>query len=81
MNKYHTINPKTGRPIKHKTISVSVIHEYCADADALATGFMSMGHEKGLIIANRQNFKVLFQVLEGQEVKLLPSESFKKLYP
>jgi len=42
----HTINPKTGYPVKHNLLSVSVFAERCVFADALATAFMVMGREK-----------------------------------
>jgi thiamine biosynthesis lipoprotein len=74
----HTINPKTGLPVTHKTISVSVLHEYCADADAWATAFMSMGAQKGIEIANNQDLPVYFQVKDGDEIKVITSRAFNK---
>ena len=72
----HTINPKTGYPVNHKTISATVVSEYCADADAWATAFMSMGHVKGLDLADKQRLKVLFQVKEGKDIKTYQSKMF-----
>jgi len=42
----HTINPKTGFPVRHSLLSVTVIADDCASADAYATAFMVMGKEK-----------------------------------
>lgn len=42
----HTIDPATGRPVTHSLLSVTVIAEDCATADAMATAFMVMGVEK-----------------------------------
>ena len=42
----HTIDPKTGFPVKHSLLSVTVIAEDCSSADAFATAFMVMGLEK-----------------------------------
>ncbi len=42
----HTIDPKTGYPVKHSLLSVSVISTNTALADAYATSFMVMGFEK-----------------------------------
>ena len=39
----HTIDPKTGYPVQHSLLSVTVIHEQAAFADAYATAFMVMG--------------------------------------
>ncbi len=74
----HTIDPKTGMPAKHKLISVSVLSEYCADADAWATAFMAMGAKAGLELANRSNLAALFQVKEGDKIELLTSDAFTK---
>ena len=41
----HTINPKTGHPVQHSLLSVSVTAESTAIADAYATAFMVMGLE------------------------------------
>jgi thiamine biosynthesis lipoprotein len=43
----HTIDPQSGRPIRHKLASVTVLDPNCARADALATALMVMGEEQG----------------------------------
>ncbi len=42
----HTINPKTGYPVKHNLLSATVLAGKCIEADAYATAFMVMGLEK-----------------------------------
>jgi len=42
----HEIDPKTGFPVTHNLLSVSVIATNCGTADAFATAFMVMGLEK-----------------------------------
>lgn len=42
----HTIDPKTGYPVRHSLLSVSVVANEAAVADAYATAFMVMGLEK-----------------------------------
>lgn len=44
----HTISPVTGRPVKHNLLSVTVVADDAATADAYATAFMVMGVEKSL---------------------------------
>ena len=44
----HTIDPKTGYPVLHSLLSVSVLANDCATADGFATAFMVMGLEKSL---------------------------------
>lgn len=45
----HTIDPKTGRPVDHNLLSVTVIASSAALADAYATAFMTMGVEQAMI--------------------------------
>lgn len=55
----HTIDPATGRPVTHSLLSVTVIAEDCATADALATAFMVMGTEKAqAFIADHPEMKL-----------------------
>lgn len=42
----HTIDPFTGMPVAHTTLSVSVVDGFAWRADALATAFMVMGYER-----------------------------------
>ncbi|MBO7247441.1 MAG: FAD:protein FMN transferase [Bacteroidaceae bacterium] len=48
----HTIDPKTCRPVNHNLLSVSVLAENCATADAYATAMMVMGLEKSQELCN-----------------------------
>lgn len=42
----HAIDPKTGYPVEHNLLSVTVVADNAATADALATAFLVMGFEK-----------------------------------
>jgi thiamine biosynthesis lipoprotein len=44
----HTIDPKTGRQAERAILSSSVFAKDAATADAWATAFMVMGHEKAI---------------------------------
>ncbi|MCE1201231.1 MAG: FAD:protein FMN transferase [Bacteroidia bacterium] len=46
----HSIDPKTGYPVQHSLMSVTVLAENAAIADAYSTAFMVMGLEKSLEI-------------------------------
>jgi thiamine biosynthesis lipoprotein len=72
----HVINPLTGYPVKHKTISVSVLAKDCATADAWATAFMSLGVEKSLDIAKKEGLKAFFLVKENGSIKEYKTTSF-----
>jgi len=56
----HNIDPRTGSPVTHRLASVTVVHEECAVADALATGLMVLGPKKGFALAQEQDLPVLF---------------------
>lgn len=56
----HIIDPVTGRPITHRTASATVLAENGMLADAWATAMLTLGREKGLMIAEAQNLAVLF---------------------
>lgn len=49
----HAIDPKTGYPISHNLLSVSVIAKDCASADAYATAFLVLGMEKAMEMAEQ----------------------------
>ncbi|MCI6671163.1 MAG: FAD:protein FMN transferase [Prevotella sp.] len=42
----HTIDPKTGYPVRHSLLSATVLAKDCTTADAYATAFMVMGTER-----------------------------------
>ena len=44
----HTLDPFTGFPAQRAVLCVTVFAKDCSTADAWATAFMSMGHEKGI---------------------------------
>lgn len=48
----HMIDPKTGYPVTHSLLSVTVLAKTCAEADAYATAFMVMGFEKAIAFVN-----------------------------
>jgi thiamine biosynthesis lipoprotein len=57
----HTIDPVSGFPVQHALLSATVFAADCSTADAWATAFMSMGHEKGIeVLLNHPELEVLF---------------------
>ena len=75
----HLINPKSGKPIKHNTKSVTVITNSATLADGFATAFLVMGRIKGTKISEQLNIPVLFiDEIEGNFVKF-KNKNFEKL--
>ncbi len=56
----HILDATTGRPIAHKTASVTVLAENAMLADAWATAMLVLGAERGLEIANQRDLAVMF---------------------
>ncbi len=57
----HTIDPKTGYPVQHSLLSVSVLTNNTALADAYATAFMVMGyHESREFVEKHSNLDAFF---------------------
>jgi thiamine biosynthesis lipoprotein len=61
----HLIEPRTGRPITHRTVSVSVRYPDCAHADPWGTALNVLGVEAGLPLAERLNLAAQFVVERG----------------
>jgi FAD:protein FMN transferase len=74
----HTINPKTGNPVEHKTVSVSVIGESCMECDAWATALSVLPAEKSITLAKSQNLKVLLIEKKGTAQILSATDSYLK---
>lgn len=49
----HTIDPRTGRPVKHDLASVSVIADDCMTADGWATALNVLGTDEGFKLAEK----------------------------
>ncbi len=56
----HVIDPRTGRPVAHGLVSVSVLAPEAARADAWATALLVLGAEEGVTVAEREGLAVLF---------------------
>nr|WP_216610449.1 FAD:protein FMN transferase [Vibrio coralliilyticus] len=73
----HIINPQTGKPIRHKVVSVTVLDKSSMTADGLATGLMVLGEEQGMKIANENDIPVFMIVKTEDGFKEMASEAYK----
>ena len=73
----HTIDPFTGYPAERAILSASVFADDCATADAWATAFMCMGHERAIEILKTQPHlgACLFFTTESGEVQKFVTEN------
>jgi thiamine biosynthesis lipoprotein len=77
----HTIDPRTGYPVDHELLSVSVFAEDCTVADAWDTALLVMGYEKAVAILERNpnlDALLIYTSPEG-EMKTYLTPGLKKL--
>lgn len=78
----HTIDPFSGRPVKHNLLSATVLAPNCANADALATAFMVMGVEKSKQFIDQHpelQLDAYFIFADGDALKTYISPGLKKV--
>jgi FAD:protein FMN transferase len=73
----HTIDPRTGRPIRHSLASVTVVGKTCAEADAWATALMVMGEEQGMLLADHLGLAIYMLVKDGEDFRAINSKAFE----
>jgi FAD:protein FMN transferase len=68
----HIIDPRSGRPVTHATVSATALAADCMHADALATVYMAMAPEDALRLANAAGVPALLIARErGSETPRL----------
>ena len=55
----HTMDPRTGRPVRNATASATVISRTCMEADAFATALLVLGAADGMKLAEQQDVAAL----------------------
>jgi thiamine biosynthesis lipoprotein len=73
----HTIDPLTGKPIRHNLVSITVISPLCMTADGLSTGLNVMGPERGMALANLLGIPVFMIVKTAKGFEERYSDAFK----
>jgi thiamine biosynthesis lipoprotein len=75
----HTIDPRTAKPINHKTVSTTVVFEdkTAANADAWATALNVLGAEEGIAVAQKNHIAVYYLVKTAKGFSEQYSAEFK----
>ncbi len=73
----HLLDPRTGYPIAHDLVSVTVVHPSTALADAWATALCVVGSKEALDLAERQGLAAYLVRRDGDGFKASWSSSFK----
>ena len=74
----HIIDPRTGEPVTHHTVSATAVAGDCMQADAWATVFMVMEPAAARALADRLDLPALLIARERQEFTLTPSRAWSK---
>lgn len=74
----HTIDPVSGKPIRHKLASVTVLARSCARADALATTLMVLGEEKGRQFCEKNQIAAYFLIHDKTSTSVYASPAFER---
>lgn len=72
----HTIDPKTGSPVKHNLAAVTVVADSCAWADAVATALLVMGPERAFEWATSHEVAAMLWARDGGELVSFQTASF-----
>lgn len=73
----HTIDPRTGQPVRNNVASVSVLHAVCMQADALATVLTVLGETEGLAYARRHDLAALFILRDAAAYRVVATPAFQ----
>jgi thiamine biosynthesis lipoprotein len=75
----HILDARTGRPVTHDLVSVTVAHPDPTVADAWSTALLCLGQEQGLKTANAEHLAALFIRLQNDQLVESQSDSFAAL--
>lgn len=71
----HVLDARAGAPVKHHTVSTTVLMDNGTEADAWSTAFLCLGSAEGLGVANKLGIKVLFIDQDGDQLIEKSSEA------
>ena len=72
----HTIDPRTGWPVKHSLLSATIIADNCMTADGWATACMVVGLEEAKLLIKENRLQGFLIYEENGEIKSWHSEGF-----
>jgi thiamine biosynthesis lipoprotein len=73
----HLIDPRTGSPITHNLVAVTVVHSSSMTADGLATALIILGKDEALNVALQNDLAVLLITRENGEFKEYTTPKFE----
>lgn len=73
----HLVDPRTGYPVAHDLVSVTVIDTQCMRADALATALLVLGLEAAMSLAESRDIAAHFVSRDGDQLKVQYTQAFE----
>ena len=73
----HTLDPRTGKPVEHAPVAVTVIADNAMRADAWATALTVMGIEAGYAFTQARNLAARFVTRSGQGFNERMTDAFQ----
>lgn len=73
----HVLDARTGAPVKHETVSTTVLIEDPTLGDAWSTAFLCLGSKDGKEVADRLGMKVLFIDQHADELIEISSDALQ----
>lgn len=75
----HIIDPRTGAPVTHQLLSVTILHDDPTWADAWDTALLCMGEQEAQQLAESEALKVFLIYQTGNELKEYVNPAFTQL--
>lgn len=75
----HILNAKTGVPVTHQTVSVTVFDRNATTAEVWDTALLCLGREDGIEVANRAGIAALFIEQQGDTFNEFKTTAFENL--
>ncbi len=75
----HTLDPRTGYPIRNRVASVTVLHAECMAADALSTALSALGLDAGMRFAEARQLAARFLLRGADGLEEASTTAFKAM--
>lgn len=75
----HIIDPRIGYPAANGIVSVTVLHQHCMRADALATALFVLGEEHGIAFASARSIPALFMMKRDGRIEQLMTPALREM--
>lgn len=74
----HILDPRSGRPVEHNSVAVTVLLNDATRADAWSTALLCLGAKDGLVIADKYQIPAVFYQIDGKQVQRLPNKTIQQ---